>query len=73
MKIDPKEGSIKGANIKGNIDPKDAMNFYNKNKQNLPTGQQVANAAQKASANPTVNNATKKASANALANLFGKK
>ena len=73
LKIDPKEGSIKGANIKGNIDPKDAMNFYNKNKQNLPTGQQVANAAQKASANPTVNNATKKASANALANLFGKK
>ena len=73
LKIDPKEGSIKGANIKGNIDPKDAMNFYNKNKQNLPTGQQVANAAQKASANPTVNNATKKASASALANLFGKK
>ena len=73
LKIDPKEGSIKGANIKGNIDPKDAMNFYNKNKQNLPTGQQVANAAQKASANPTVNNAAKKASANALANLFGKK
>ena len=73
LKIDPKEGSIKGANIKGNVDPKDAINFYNKNKQNLPTGQQVANAAQKASANPTVNNAAKKASANALANLFGKK
>jgi hypothetical protein len=73
LKIDPKEGSIKGANIKGNVDPKDAMNFYNKNKQNLPTGQQVANAAQKASANPTVNNAAKKASANTLANLFGKK
>ena len=51
---------LQGGTIKGNY-------LY------LPTGQQVANAAQKASANPTVNNAAKKASANALANLFGKK
>ena len=73
LKVDPKEGNIKGVNVKGNVEPKDAMNFYNKNKQYMPSGQQVANASQKASSNQTVNNAGKKASVNALANLFGSK
>ena len=72
LKIDTKEGN-KGANVKVNVDPKEAMNFFNKNKQNLPTGQQAANAAQKVTTNPTANNAGKKSNANALANLFGSK
>ena len=72
LKVETKEGN-KGANVKVNVDPKEAMNFFNKNKQNLPTGQQAANAAQKVTTNPTTNNAGKKSNANALANLFGSK
>ena len=68
LKLDPKEGKITGVNVKGNIDPKDAMNFYNNNKQYMPSGQQMLNAAQKAT-----NQTGKKGGANALANLFGAK
>ena len=68
MKLDPKEGKITGVNVKGNIDPKDAMNFYKNNKQYMPSGQQMLNAAQKAT-----NQTGKKGGANALANLFGAK
>ena len=71
-KVDTKDGN-KGANIKGNVEPKEAMNFFNKNKQNLPQGQQNTNAAQKTSTNQAGNNPGKKSNANALANLFGKK
>jgi hypothetical protein len=72
LKVDPKEGNITGINVKGNIEPKDAMNFYNKNKQNLPTGQQMMNAAQKVTNQGNNNNNTGK-KVNALANLFGAK
>ena len=72
LKLDPKEGKITGVNVKGNIDPKDAMNFYNNNKQYMPSGQQMLNAAQKAT-NQGNNTTGKKGGANALANLFGAK
>jgi hypothetical protein len=68
LKLDPKEGKITGVNVKGNIDPKDAMNFYNNNKQYMPSGQQMLNAAQKAP-----NTTGKKGGTNALANLLGAK
>ena len=70
LKVDSKEGSIKG-NIKVNVDPKDAVNFYNKNKPNNTSG---TNPTQKGG-NTGGNTSTtgKKANANALANLFGKK
>ena len=44
MKLDPSQGTITGVNVQGNIDPKDAYNFYQKNKQYLPSGQQMLNA-----------------------------
>ena len=72
LKLDPKEGKITGVNVKGNIDPKDAMNFYKNNKQYMPSGQQMLNAAQKAT-NQGNNTTGKKGGANALANLFGAK
>ena len=77
LKIDPKEGNISGVNVQGNIDPKDAYNFYQKNKQYMPSGQQMLSGAQKAGnfmsqmiANNTENK-PKKANVNTLANLFG--
>ena len=47
LKIDPKDGNITGVNVQGNIDPKDAYNFYQKNKQYMPSGQQMLSGAQK--------------------------
>ena len=77
LKIDPKEGNISGVNVQGNIDPKDAYNFYQKNKQYMPSGQQMLSGAQKAgnfmsqmNANNTENK-PKKANVTTLANLFG--
>ena len=82
LKIDPKEGTITGVNVKGNIDPQDAYNFYQKNKQYMPSGQQMLSGAQKTAnflnqVNNNNNNAgdnkTKKANSSTLANLFGSK
>ena len=76
MATEPKLTDSKDAkdlvNVKGNIDPKDAMNFYKNNKQYMPSGQQMLNAAQKAT-NQGNNTTGKKGGANALANLFGAK
>ena len=47
LKIDPKQGEITGINVQGNIDPKDAYNFYQKNKQYMPSGQQMLAGAKK--------------------------
>ena len=80
LKIDPKEGNITGVNVQGNIDPKDAYNFYQKNKQYMPSGQQMLSGAMKvgafanqvnnnANANPNTDN--KKKPSNPLTNLFG--
>ena len=79
LKIDPKEGNITGINVKGNIDPKDAYNFYQKNKQYMPSGQQMLSGAQKAgnfmnqmnNNNNNTDNKPKKTSVSTLANLFG--
>ena len=70
LKVDSKEGSNKGNN-KVNMDPKEAVNFFNKNKQNNTSG---TNPAQKGG-NTGGNTSTtgKKANVNTLANLFGKK
>ena len=70
LKIDPKEGNITGVNVQGNIDPKDAYNFYQKNKQYMPSGQQMLSGAKTGmnmynQANANNNNS------NGLANLFG--
>ena len=80
LKIDPKEGNITGINVKGNIDPKDAYNFYQKNKQYMPSGQQMLSGAQKAgnfmnqmnnNNNNNTDNKPKKTNVSTLANLFG--
>ena len=70
LKLDSKDVNNKGNN-KGNVEPKEAMNFFNKNKQNNASG---TNPAQKGG-NPGGNTSTtgKKPNTNALANLFGKK
>ena len=70
LKLDSKDVNNKGNN-KGNVEPKEAMNFFNKNKQNNASG---TNPAQKGG-NPGGNTNTtgKKPNTNALANLFGKK
>ena len=86
LKIDPKDGSITGVNVQGNIDPKDAYNFYQKNKQYMPSGQQMLSGAQKvgnflsqlnnsgnSNNNSGDNKQTKKANSSTLANLFGSK
>ena len=86
LKIDPKDGNITGVNIQGNIDPKDAYNFYQKNKQYMPSGQQMLSGAQKvgnflsqlnnsgnSNNNTGDNKQTKKANSSTLANLFGSK
>ena len=70
IKVDSKEGSIKG-NIKVNVDPKEAVNFYNKNKPNNTSG---TNPAQKGgNTGGNTSTTSKKSNINALANLFGKK
>ena len=71
LKIDPKEGNISGVNVKGNIDPKDAYNFYQKNKQNLPPPQTMISGAQKLMGQSNNNTTGKKVNVSALANLFG--
>ena len=76
LKYDSKQGKITGANVQGNIDPKDAYNFYQKNKQYMPSGQQMYSGAQKANnfyqeANKNNNNNQK--NNNNLVNLFGVK
>ena len=86
LKIDPKDGNITGVNVQGNIDPKDAYNFYQKNKQYMPSGQQMLSGAQKvgnflsqlnnsgnSNNNTGDNKPTKKANSSTLANLFGSK
>ena len=74
LKVDPKQGTITGVNVQGNIDPKDAYNFYQKNKQYMPSGQQMMSGAQKGmnfynQQNAKNNNNQNKNSG--LANLFG--
>ena len=74
LKVDPKQGAITGVNVQGNIDPKDAYNFYQKNKQYMPSGQQMMTGAQKGmnfynQQNAKNNNNQNKSSG--LANLFG--
>ena len=74
LKMDS-SGNITGANLAGNIDPKDAYNFYQKNKQYMPSGQQMMSGAKTVnnfmnSQNNSNNNAAKN---NTLANLFGTK
>ena len=71
LKMD-NSGNITGANLSGNIDPKDAYNFYQKNKQYMPSGQQMLSGAK------TVNNFMNQNNNNnnnagkgTLANLFG--
>ena len=86
LKIDPKDGNITGINVQGNIDPKDAYNFYQKNKQYMPSGQQMLSGAQKvgnflsqlnnsgnSNNNSGDNKQTKKANSSTIANLFGSK
>ena len=81
LKIDPKEGNITGINVQGNIDPKDAYNFYQKNKQYMPSAQQMLSGATKTANflnqvnnnNNAGDNKTKKANSSTLANLFGSK
>ena len=79
MKIDPNQGTISNINVQGNIDPKDAYNFYQKNKQYMPSGQQMMKGAQAGmnyynqTNNNNNTNTKQNKSNNALANLFGAK
>ena len=74
LKVDPKQGAITGVNVQGNIDPKDAYNFYQKNKQYMPSGQQMMTGAQKGMNFYNQQNAKNNSNQNknsGLANLFG--
>ena len=77
LKLDPNQGTITGVNVQGNIDPKDAYNFYQKNKQYMPSGQQMLSGAQTGmnyynQANANNNNTTgTKSNPGGLASLFG--
>ena len=76
LKMDPKQGTVTGINVQGNVDPKDAYNFYQKNKQYMPSGQQMMSGAQKGAAfynqaNANNNTSTNKSNSNTLTNLFG--
>jgi hypothetical protein len=71
LKMDS-SGNITGANLAGNIDPKDAYNFYQKNKQYMPSGQQMMSGAKAANNFMNANN-NNNAGKNPLENLFGKK
>ena len=71
LKMDS-SGNITGANLAGNVDPKDAYNFYQKNKQYMPSGQQMMSGAKAVNTfmnQNNNNNANQKN--NTLANLFG--
>ena len=72
LKFDPKQGTVTGVNVQGNVDPKDVYNFYQKNKQYLPSGQQMLAGAKKVNnfyQETNNNNNTKKSTG--LNNLFG--
>ena len=78
LKLDPNQGTITGVNVQGNIDPKDAYNFYQKNKQYLPSGQQMLNAGKQGvnfynqvNNNNTGNTGSTGNKSSGLANLFG--
>ena len=70
LKMDS-SGNITGANLAGNIDPKDAYNFYQKNKQYMPSGQQMLSGAKAANNFMNANNNNNNNSGKTLANLFG--
>ena len=74
LKLDG-NGNITGANLAGNIDPKDAYNFYQKNKQYMPSGQQMLSGAKAVNnfMNANNNNNNNNNQKNTLANLFGTK
>ena len=72
LKMDS-SGNISGANVAGNVDPKDAYNFYQKNKQYMPSGQQMVSGAKTANNYMNANNNNNNANKNTLANLFGTK
>ena len=72
MKFDPNQGTISNVNVQGNIDPKDAYNFYQKNKQYMPSGQQMLNAGKKGvNYYNQTNNNNNNAGNKSLNNLFG--
>ena len=69
------EGNVSGVKVQGNVDPKDAYKFYQKNKQYMPTGKQMMAGAKTANNfyqenSGNNNNVAKKST---LANLFGTK
>ena len=69
-----KSGNVSGIKVSGNIDPKDAYNFYQANKQYLPSGQQMLSGAM--AANNFMNNQNNNNTGNknsSLGNLFGTK
>ena len=78
LKLD-NQGNISGVNVQGNVDPKDVYNFYQKNKQYMPSGQQMVNAGKKGvnfynqvnSNNNTGNTGNTGNKNTGLANLFG--
>jgi len=72
LKLDG-NGNITGANLAGNIDPKDAYNFYQKNKQYMPSGQQMLSGAKAVNNFMNANNNNNNNQKNTLANLFGTK
>ena len=76
LQFDSKQGNVSGVNVQGNIDPKDAYNFYQKNKQYMPSGQTMLSGAQKGmqfynQSNANNTNTSSKANDNTLKNLFG--
>ena len=48
FKFDPLTNNISDVKVQGNIDPKDAYQFYQNNKQYLPSAKQTMNALGKA-------------------------
>ena len=71
LKVDPKQGAITGVNVQGNVDPKDVYNFYQKNKQYLPSGQQMLSGAKKANKFYQENSNNNNNKNTGLSNLFG--
>ena len=69
-----KSGNVSGIKVSGNIDPKDAYNFYQTNKQYMPSGQQMLSGAM--AVNNFMNNQNNNNTGNknsSLGNLFGTK
>ena len=67
-----KSGNVSGIKVSGNIDPKDAYNFYQTNKQYMPSGQQMLSGAM--AVNNFMNNQNNNNTGNknsSLGNLFG--